>query len=222
MAINNEDIINLHNQAQQLLTEIQQIKTRSDELGEAYQTLTDVRGELTALIGKTAEMVEQTQIIIKSLGDLESARLSEAIAGIGDRADQLLKDNEKLKDSLSGLASSMDSKHKELLTSSEILGLKLENIKSSWEKGNMELAKLVQDALDKTLREIDGAQNALTEALKKQETSLSTQIADLAAKGQEFRQTAEKRHKLIKYSVWVGLMLTIVLQAVCLFSMYYR
>lgn len=215
MAITNEDIISLHDQARQLLAEIEKIKTLSGEMAEATGTLSDIRDGMTKFIKEVEDLVKQTRKIMEALGKIDSTGLNESLNTVKSQCDRLVKDIGKLKDSI-------DSKYKELLSAFEILGLKLDNLKALMEKSNMELVKVTQDSHIKIVTEIGGAQKATAQGLEKLDKSLGAKLADLAGKQNEFRLGMEKKLRLIKYSVLGGLLVIIVLQGLSLFLAYYR
>ncbi len=215
MAITNEDIVSLHDQAKQLLAEIEKIKTLSGEMAEATGTLSDIRDGMTKFIKEVEDLVKQTRKIMEALGKIDSTGLNESLNTVKSQCDRLVKDIGKLKDSI-------DSKYKELLSAFEILGLKLDNLKALMEKSNMELVKVTQDGHIKIVTEIGGAQKATAQGLEKLDKSLTAKLADLTGKQNEFRLGMEKKLRLIKYSVWGGLLVIIILQGLSLFLAYYR
>lgn len=171
---------------------------------------------------ETSSLVKQTQIIMEGLGKLESASLDESLNLIKGQAAQLVEDGKALRRSLSQIATSLDNKQKELLSSHEIMSLKLDNLKTSGEKVSAELARQAQDAHTTTIKEIGSSQKAIIGSLEKQAKSLSTEIAELLAGQKEFRQSTERQHKIVTYSLWGGMLLVMILQAFCLYFAYYK
>jgi predicted nucleic acid-binding Zn-ribbon protein len=232
MEATNEKIADLQEQAEKLLASIDMIRDRSDDFKVSAQNLNYIRQELVSFIGEVKNTTEVSKQILTGLSELDTGKLTgkidatnERVTFVMDRLSDVDKSVSALKkeitstqDSLVNIVTSLTALNTNLVSTRDAVGT-LEKRVEAHNGNQTELAKKNAEAILKTI-------NKLREDLTKQEDESRKMNRllqqEVLAHMNTLSSRAVARHKLIKFSLWGGILLIIILQAFSLYFAYYK
>ncbi len=232
MEATNEKIADLQEQAEKLLASIDMIRERSNDFKVSAENLNYIRQELVSFIGEVKNTTEVSKQILTGLAELDTGKLTgkidatnERVTFVMDRLSDVDKSVSALKkeisstqDSLVNIVTSLTALNTNLVSTQETVHT-LDKRIVAYNDNQTDLAKKNAESILAIIKE-------LKEHLIKQEDDSRKMYRLLQQEALAHMNTlssrAVARHKLIKFSLWGGILLIIILQALCMYFVYYK